>query len=303
MIGINLNINIGGGMSGMGGGMGMPGMGGMGMPGMGGMGMPGMGGMGMPGMGGMGMEGMGGMGGMGQGGPMQMMQMMMQMMQMMMQMMQMMMGGGSSPMMGGMPGMGGMGMPGMGGMGMPGMGMGNMMGNNVGNFLGMPGQFAGAFAGVGPNGAYAGAFAGGTPMANPNQQVSNINNPNKGQVGQMIEQAAAKYGVPVNILKAVAWNESRWDAGAVGDHGKSHGVMQIYQNAHPQAYQGAENVGNSTAKNIEYGAKLLRTLHDRYGSWDMAVKRYNGSGPMADNYAVKVMGMSQSQPWRQSGLA
>lgn len=63
-----------------------------------------------------------------------------------------------------------------------------------------------------------------------------------------------------------------------------------------------KNVGNSAAKNIEYGAKMLRGLYDQYGSWEMAVKRYNGSGPMADQYQAKVMGMAQSQPWRQSGL-
>ncbi|HPZ10136.1 MAG TPA: transglycosylase SLT domain-containing protein [Candidatus Eremiobacteraeota bacterium] len=210
----------------------------------------------------------------------------------MMQMMQMM--GFGIP-----PGMFGGGMA----MAMPAfMLLSNMMG---GMNMMSGGAYGGAYAGVGPGGAYGGAYAGsfGNVMANPNMQISRIDNPNKQQVGMMLQQAAAKYGIPVNILKAVAWNESRWNAGAVGDHGQSHGVMQIYAKAHPQAYQGMENVGNSTAKNIEYGAKLLRTLYNKYGSWDMAVKRYNGSGPMADAYAVRVMGMAQSQPWRQAGLA
>ena len=221
---------------------------------------------------------------------MQMMQMTMQMMQMMIQIM----GGGADPFMGGM-------MPGMMG-GMPVMGSGMMPG--------MVGGGTGAFAGIDPNGQpYAGAYAGGGAgqsgdvQANPNQQISNIANPGQQQVGQMIEQAAAKYGVPVNILKAVAWNESNWKQSATGDNGQSHGIMQIYKSAHPDAYQGAENVGNSAAKNIEYGAKFLSNLHKQYGSWEMAVKRYNGSGPMADAYEQKVMGYAQSQPWKQSGLA
>jgi hypothetical protein len=114
-----------GGMSMMGGGMGMMGMSGMGMMGMGGMNMMGMGmggmnmmggGMGMMGMGGMNMMGMGmgGMNMMGMGG-MNMMGMGMGGMNMMG-----MMGGGMGMM--GM-GMGGMGMMGMGGMNMMGMGM------------------------------------------------------------------------------------------------------------------------------------------------------------------------------------
>ena len=264
-------------------------------------------------MGGGGPMGMGGM-----GGQMNPMQMMMQMMQMMMKMMMTMMGGNSSQcmqgqfpgMMGGMPGMmGGMpgmmgGMPGMMG-GMPGMGgmMGMNMGNCLGNFMGMPGGGAGAYAGPGGAGAYAGP--GGATAANPNQQITDIGgtNASKQQVGNMLKQAAAKYGIPLNILQAVAWKESGWNAKAVGDHGNSHGVMQIYRKAHPKAYQGASNVGNNTAKNIDYGAKLLKTLYNKYKSWPMAVKRYNGSGPMADRYSNRVMALSSQQPWRNQGLA
>jgi hypothetical protein len=122
-----------------------------------------------------------------------------------------------------------------------------------------------------------------------------INDANKQEINGLLENAASKYGIPPEILKSIAWQESRWNPGAVGDSGKSHGMMQIYTAAHPD-YNVAEGEKNM-AYNVDYGAKLLRQLYDRYGSWDKAVEHYNGSGPMAQRYAVSVMGHAQNQPW------
>lgn len=118
---------------------------------------------------------------------------------------------------------------------------------------------------------------------------------NKAQVNNLIENAAQKYGIPPDILKSIAWQESRWNPNAVGDGGKSFGMMQIYTSAHPD-YKVSEG-RNNIAYNVEYGARLLRSLYDRYGSWEKAVERYNGSGPMAVKYASSVMNHAQSKPW------
>ena len=50
--------------------------------------------------------------------------------------------------------------------------------------------------------------------------------------------------------------------------------------------------------NIHGGVKYLRQLYDRYRDWAVAVQHYNGSGPAARAYAVKVMAIAS-----QYGLA
>jgi len=117
----------------------------------------------------------------------------------------------------------------------------------------------------------------------------------KSEINNLLESTAQKYGIPPDVLKSIAWQESRWNPGAVADGGKSHGMMQIYTAAHPD-YNVAEGEKN-IAYNVEYGAKLLRSLYDRYGSWEKAVERYNGSGPMAERYSANVMDNSSNRPW------
>jgi soluble lytic murein transglycosylase-like protein len=149
-----------------------------------------------------------------------------------------------------------------------------------------------------PSGGSSGGQAAstGAPAANPNQEISSVGpNPGKAQIERLLEQAAAKYGIPPDILKAVAWKESNWNPGSVGDGGKSHGIMQIYSTAHPD-YDVARGKAD-VAYNIEYGAKFLAGLYKRYGNWQEAVVHYNGSGPAAVAYGSSVMSLAQQKPW------
>ena len=111
----------------------------------------------------------------------------------------------------------------------------------------------------------------------------------------MLDQAATKYGIPADLLKAVAWQESGWNNSAVGDGGKSHGIMQIYSSAHPD-YDVARGQADASY-NIDYGAKFLAGLYGRYGDWQTAAMHYNGSGPAAQRYSEKVMALAASKPW------
>lgn len=178
---------------------------------------------------------------------------------------------------------------GPGGCGCPGSGG---LGNNLGSFLGGPGGNFG-----GPGGNYGGPGGNyGAPNANPNTQIPNYGpNASKQQIGQMLDAAAAKYGIPPNILKAVAYQESGWRTNARsfdGGHGK--GVMQIDDRFHQFA---RTNAVFDPAQNIDYGAKFLRSLYDKTGSWEAALKRYNGGS----SYPPKIMSLAQRQPWRQWG--
>lgn len=122
-----------------------------------------------------------------------------------------------------------------------------------------------------------------------------LSDANKSQINNLLENAANKYGIPPDILKSIAWQESGWNPKARGDGGASYGMMQIYTEAHPD-YNAAEGERN-IAYNIDYGAKFLRSLYDKYGDWAVAVERYNGSGPMAKRYAQSVIGHVKNKPW------
>jgi len=246
--------------------------------------------------------------------------MMMMMMRMLMQMMQQM--GMGNGMMGGMPGMGGGmsgfgGMPGMGGgmpgfgsplgIGMPGMGggmpgFGGMpgMGGMPGYGGGMPGYGGGGYGSPvgmlpppssgGGGGGYPGV--GGASPADGGMQIPDFGkNPSKLQISQMLEAASKKYGIPPDILKGVAWQESGWNPKASsfdGGHGK--GIMQIDDRFHPFAR--TQDVWDP-AKNIDYGSKYLADLYKKTGSWQGALKRYNGGS----SYPPKIMAHARNKPW------
>ncbi len=131
--------------------------------------------------------------------------------------------------------------------------------------------------------------------ADPNVQIPDIGKTgNKKEIGQMLDAASKKYGIPPNILKAVAWQESGWNPNAKsfdGQHGK--GVMQIDDRFHEFAKTDAVF---DPKQNIEYGAKFLKSLADQSGGdWGKALKRYNGGS----DYPPKVLALAEKQPWAQ----
>ena len=170
------------------------------------------------------------------------------------------------------------GFPGMGG-GFPGMG---------GGFPGMGGGFPGMGGGLGMGGGFQ------TPNANAAKEIPDFGKgASKKEIGTMLDAASEKYGVPANLLKAVAWQESTWNSKALsfdGQHGK--GVMQIDDRFHEFAR--TPDVFDPK-KNIEYGTKYLRQLYDQTGSWQAALKRYNGGS----DYPPKIMAVANQKPWEQ----
>ena len=175
---------------------------------------------------------------------------------------------------------------GMMGGGMPG---GGMMGGGMSGGTTMP--FPSPVAGMGQSGVSQGDFA---LPANPSVQIPSFgNSPSKAQIGQMLDAASQKYGVPQNILKAVAWQESSWNPNALsfdGQHGK--GIMQIDDRSH--AFARTPEVFDPQ-KNIDYGTRYLSQLYKETGSWSAALKRYNGGS----DYPPKVLALAEKQPWNQ----
>ncbi len=92
----------------------------------------------------------------------------------------------------------------------------------------------------------------------------------------LFRSAAAKYGVPANLLSAVAQQESGFDPKAVSPAG-AQGLMQLM----PATARGL-GVTNAfdPVQAVDGAARMLRTLTNRFGSTELALAAYN-AGPGA----------------------
>lgn len=96
--------------------------------------------------------------------------------------------------------------------------------------------------------------------------------------------------VPLPIVLTVAERESTFTPERRGEAGE-YGLMQLL----PQTVRGAD-VGYrgplekllEPGLNVELGTRYLALLKERHGTWPVAVRAYNGSGPAARAYAEGV---------------
>lgn len=122
-----------------------------------------------------------------------------------------------------------------------------------------------------------------------------------GSLEDIFAEAAEKYGVPVNLLKAIGKTESNFNASAVSSCG-AQGIMQLMPAT-------ARSLGVSDAldarQNIMGGAKYISQMLNRYdGDAKLALAAYNaGSGNVqkyggvppfkeTQNYVTKVMNLA-----------
>jgi soluble lytic murein transglycosylase len=96
----------------------------------------------------------------------------------------------------------------------------------------------------------------------------------------LIRDAASDAGVPPAIVKAVIHAESAFDAGAVSRAGAM-GLMQLMPAT-------ARELGVldpfRAEQNVQGGARYLRHLHDRFGSWTHTLAAYNAGPTAVDRY-------------------
>lgn len=97
----------------------------------------------------------------------------------------------------------------------------------------------------------------------------------KGEYLEVAKEVARKHGVPEDMFLRLVQQESGWNTGAVSVKGAT-GLAQLMPAT-------AERLGvdiNDPAENLEGGARYLRMMYDRFGSWRLALAAYN-AGPMA----------------------
>lgn len=93
------------------------------------------------------------------------------------------------------------------------------------------------------------------------------------QWDQTVMQAATRYNVPPNLIKAIMMAESGGDPRARSPQGAT-GLMQIMP-----MHNGRQGLSiNDPQQNIMLGALILQENYKQYGSWDMAAKAYLGLG-------------------------
>lgn len=97
----------------------------------------------------------------------------------------------------------------------------------------------------------------------------------KGEYLDDAKAAASEYGVPEDLFLRLVQRESGWNAAAVSHKGAT-GLAQLMPDT-------ARLMGvdiNDPADNLRGGARYLRMMYDKFGSWRLALAAYN-AGPMA----------------------
>jgi soluble lytic murein transglycosylase-like protein len=96
-----------------------------------------------------------------------------------------------------------------------------------------------------------------------------------GGIRSWINQYADYYGVPRSIAQSTAYVESRYNPAAKSSVGAL-GIFQLMPGT-------ADDLGvdaSDPEQNIAGGMSYLRSMYDRFGSWDLALAGYN-AGPGA----------------------
>jgi soluble lytic murein transglycosylase-like protein len=99
----------------------------------------------------------------------------------------------------------------------------------------------------------------------------------------IFSSSAAQYGLPVGVLEAVAYRESRFRQDIIDGRTRSSagavGIMQIIPRWHPEV---GEAGALDPQRAIPYAAKYLQQLQRQFGAWELALAAYNwGPGNLA----------------------
>lgn len=90
------------------------------------------------------------------------------------------------------------------------------------------------------------------------------------------------YGVPVEIILAVIWQESTGNPGAIGDSRTAFGLMQVKQIAVDDLIQNKYNVRPvpviNPRDNIKQGTAFLELIENRLKNWPDSLRAYNCCG-------------------------
>jgi soluble lytic murein transglycosylase-like protein len=97
----------------------------------------------------------------------------------------------------------------------------------------------------------------------------------RGEYLEVAKAAARRHGVPEDLFLRLVQQESGWNPGAVSVKGAT-GLAQLMPGT-------ADVLGvdiNDPRANLDGGARYLKMMYDKFGSWKLALAAYN-AGPAA----------------------
>lgn len=138
-----------------------------------------------------------------------------------------------------------------------------------------------------------------------------------GTTDEIFQWGAWKWGLPEDVLRAVAVGESNWEMHYNGDGGRSWGLMQIknVEQWHGGTYDLSRR---STAFNVDYYAGMVRhyfevcaswMVHQTHGGhsygpgdfWGAVGSWYSGDwhSPASERYVAYVKRRMTDKPWER----
>lgn len=97
----------------------------------------------------------------------------------------------------------------------------------------------------------------------------------RGQYLKLAKKAAERYGIPEGLFLRLVQQESGWDHAAVSQKG-ARGLAQLM----PATARRLGVDAQDAQDNLTGGARYLKMMYDRFGSWRLALAAYN-AGPDA----------------------
>ncbi len=105
--------------------------------------------------------------------------------------------------------------------------------------------------------------------------VPNYRGNYKGEYLEVAKAAASRHGIPENIFLRLVQQESGWNPNARSIKGAT-GLAQLM----PETARLLSVDINNPHQNLDGGARYLRMMYDKFGSWRLALAAYN-AGPQA----------------------
>lgn len=97
----------------------------------------------------------------------------------------------------------------------------------------------------------------------------------KGEYVALAKAAAQRHGIPEDLFLRLVQQESGWNPNAVSHKGAT-GLAQLM----PATAQSLGVNMHDPRENLDGGARYLRRMYDKFGSWRLALAAYN-AGPGA----------------------